>query len=103
MLSDFAGRTAVLYFYPAADKPGCTKQACGIRDRGGEYAAAGAVVLGVSPDPFDAVKAFHAGQSLDFTLLADTDPPSARPTASGRGAARGAPPSSSTAVARSCP
>jgi thioredoxin-dependent peroxiredoxin len=72
-LGDFAGRTVVLYFYPKADTPGCTTQACGIRDRGDEYAAAGAVVLGVSPDPVDAVKAFHGGQSLNFTLLADED------------------------------
>ena len=72
-LGDFAGRTVVLYFYPKADTPGCTTQACGIRDRGAEYEAAGAVVLGVSPDPVEAVKKFHGGQSLDFTLLADAD------------------------------
>ena len=72
-LSDFAGRPVVLYFYPKADTPGCTTQACGIRDRGAEYEAAGAVVLGVSPDPVAAVKKFHGGQSLDFTLLADAD------------------------------
>jgi peroxiredoxin Q/BCP len=72
-LSAFAGRTVVLYFYPRADTPGCTTQACSIRDRGGEYEAAGATVLGVSPDPVDAVKKFHAKQSLNFTLLADAD------------------------------
>ena len=72
-LADLAGRTVVLYFYPKADTPGCTTQACSIRDRGGEYEAAGAVVLGVSPDPVDAVKKFHAKQSLNFTLLADAD------------------------------
>ena len=72
-LADFAGRTVVLYFYPRADTPGCTTQACGIRDRGAEYEAAGATVLGVSPDPVDAVKKFHGGQSLNFTLLADAD------------------------------
>jgi peroxiredoxin Q/BCP len=72
-LGDFAGRTVVLYFYPKADTPGCTTQACGIRDRAGEYDAAGAVVLGVSPDPVAAVKRFHGGQSLNFTLLADED------------------------------
>ncbi len=72
-LSDFRGRPVVLYFYPKADTPGCTTQACGIRDRGGEYEAAGATVLGVSPDPVKAVKKFHDGQSLNFTLLADTD------------------------------
>jgi len=72
-LADFAGRTVVLYFYPKADTPGCTTQACGIRDRADEYDAAGAVVLGVSPDPVAAVRKFHEGQSLNFTLLADAD------------------------------
>jgi peroxiredoxin Q/BCP len=72
-LADFAGRTLVLYFYPRADTPGCTTQACGIRDRASEYEAAGAVVVGVSPDPVAAVKKFHGGQSLNFTLLADED------------------------------
>jgi thioredoxin-dependent peroxiredoxin len=72
-LTDFAGRTVVLYFYPKADTPGCTTQACGIRDRAAEYEAAGAVVLGVSPDPVEAIKKFHGGQSLNFTLLADAD------------------------------
>ena len=72
-LADFAGRTVVLYFYPKADTPGCTTQACGIRDRGAEYEAAGAVVLGVSPDPVAAVKRFHAKQGLNFTLLSDED------------------------------
>ena len=72
-LSDFAGRPVVLYFYPKADTPGCTTQACGIRDHSAEYDALGAVVLGVSPDPVKAVKKFHGGQSLNFTLLADED------------------------------
>ncbi|CAA9476171.1 MAG: Thiol peroxidase, Bcp-type [uncultured Solirubrobacteraceae bacterium] len=72
-LSDFAGRPVVLYFYPKADTPGCTTQACSIRDRGAEYEAAGVTVLGVSPDPVKAVKKFHGGQSLNFTLLADAD------------------------------
>ena len=72
-LSDFRGSPVVLYFYPKADTPGCTTQACGIRDRAGEYEAAGAVVLGVSPDPVEDVKRFHGGQSLNFTLLADED------------------------------
>jgi peroxiredoxin Q/BCP len=72
-LSDLRGNTVVLYFYPKADTPGCTTQACGIRDRAADYEAAGAVVLGVSPDPVKAVKKFHAGQSLNFTLLADED------------------------------
>ncbi|MBA2516079.1 MAG: thioredoxin-dependent thiol peroxidase [Solirubrobacterales bacterium] len=72
-LADFGGRTVVLYFYPKADTPGCTTQACSIRDRSGEYDAAGAVVLGVSPDPIAAIKRFHARQGLNFTLLADSD------------------------------
>jgi peroxiredoxin Q/BCP len=72
-LASFAGHTLVLYFYPRADTPGCTTQACGIRDRAADYEAAGAVVVGVSPDPVDAVKKFHRGQSLNFTLLADED------------------------------
>jgi peroxiredoxin Q/BCP len=72
-LSDFSGRTLVLYFYPKADTPGCTTQACGIRDRAADYDAAGATVVGVSPDPVEAVKKFHGKQSLNFTLLADAD------------------------------
>jgi thioredoxin-dependent peroxiredoxin len=72
-LADLRGRRVVLYFYPKADTPGCTTQACGIRDRGAEYEAAGAVVLGVSPDPVKDVKRFHDKQSLNFTLLADED------------------------------
>ncbi len=72
-LSDLRGRRVVLYFYPKADTPGCTTQACGIRDRGSDYDAAGATVLGVSPDPVAKVKRFHDKQSLNFTLLADED------------------------------
>ena len=72
-LSDFRGSPVVLYFYPHADTPGCTKQACGIRDHRADYEAAGAVVLGVSPDPVRAVKRFADKQSLNFRLLADED------------------------------
>ncbi len=72
-LEDYRGKWVVLYFYPKADTPGCTTQACGIRDHAADYEAAGAVVLGVSPDPVKAVKKFHGGQSLNFTLLADED------------------------------
>ncbi len=72
-LSQLRGGPVVLYFYPKADTPGCTTQACGIRDRLEEYDAAGAVVIGVSPDPVEAVKKFHGKQSLNFTLLADAD------------------------------
>jgi len=72
-LSDLRGQTVVLYFYPKADTPGCTTQACGIRDHQADYDAAGAKVLGVSPDPVKAIKKFHGGQGLSFTLLADED------------------------------
>jgi peroxiredoxin Q/BCP len=72
-LSDFRGSPVVLYFYPKADTPGCTTQACGIRDHRADYEAAGAVVLGVSPDPVKAVKKFADKQSLNFRLLADED------------------------------
>ncbi|MGA7705732.1 MAG: thioredoxin-dependent thiol peroxidase [Solirubrobacteraceae bacterium] len=72
-LSDLRGKPVVLYFYPKADTPGCTTQACGVRDRRADYSAAGAVVLGVSPDPVAKVKRFHDKQSLNFTLLADED------------------------------
>jgi len=72
-LSDFVGRALVLYFYPKADTPGCTTQACGIRDRAADYEAAGVVVVGISPDRVDRVSKFHARQSLNFTLLADAD------------------------------
>ena len=70
-LADFAGRTVVLYFYPKADTPGCTTQACGIRDRSSEYDTAGAVVLGVSPDEPKALKKFADKYGLTFTLLSD--------------------------------
>ena len=72
-LADLRGRKVVLYFYPKANTPGCTTQACSIRDHSAEYGAAGAVVVGVSPDPVSAIKKFHGGQSLNFTLLADED------------------------------
>jgi thioredoxin-dependent peroxiredoxin len=72
-LSDLAGRPVVLYFYPRADTSGCTAQACGVRDHLPAYEEAGAVVIGVSPDPVKAVKKFHDKQGLNFTLLADAD------------------------------
>jgi peroxiredoxin Q/BCP len=72
-LGDFRGERVVVYFYPKADTPGCTTQACGVRDHVGEYDAAGAVVLGVSPDPVAKVKKFHDKFSLGFELLADED------------------------------
>lgn len=72
-LSDLRGQTVILYFYPRADTPGCTVQACGVRDRSDEYEAAGARVIGVSPDEVSAVKKFADKFDLDFTLLADAD------------------------------
>jgi thioredoxin-dependent peroxiredoxin len=72
-LSGLRGETVVLYFYPRADTPGCTIQACGVRDRGAEYREAGARVLGVSPDTVEDVKRFAGKFDLDFTLLADAD------------------------------
>jgi thioredoxin-dependent peroxiredoxin len=72
-LADLRGQSVVLYFYPKADTPGCTTQACGVRDHLPDYNAAGSVVLGVSPDPVKAVKKFHDKQGLNFTLLADED------------------------------
>ena len=72
-LSDYTGQTLVLYFYPKADTPGCTTQACGLRDSITDFNDVGAAVLGVSPDPVKRVKKFHDGQGLNFTLLADED------------------------------
>jgi len=72
-LSDLRGQTVVLYFYPRADTPGCTTQACGVRDHRADYEAAGARVVGVSPDEVDAVSKFAGKFDLDFTLLADPD------------------------------
>lgn len=72
-LSDLRGQPIVLYFYPRADTPGCTTQACGVRDHRSDYEAAGARVLGISPDPVKAIAKFAGKHSLDFTLLADED------------------------------
>jgi thioredoxin-dependent peroxiredoxin len=72
-LSELRGTPVVLYFYPRADTPGCTTQACGVRDHRADYDAAGAKVIGVSPDPIEAIAKFAVKHSLDFTLLADPD------------------------------
>jgi thioredoxin-dependent peroxiredoxin len=72
-LSDLRGRTVVLYFYPKADTPGCTTQACGVRDHQSNYDEAGAVVLGVSPDPVNPIAKFAEKFSLGFPLLSDED------------------------------
>ena len=72
-LSDFRGRPVVLYFYPKDDTPGCTAQACGIRDAYGEFESVGAVVLGVSPDKVAKHVKFKEKYGLPFTLLADPE------------------------------
>ncbi|MFL5903297.1 MAG: thioredoxin-dependent thiol peroxidase [Solirubrobacteraceae bacterium] len=72
-LSELRGQKVVVYFYPKADTPGCTTQACGIRDHAADYDAADAVVLGISPDPVERVKKFADKYDLGFTLLADED------------------------------
>jgi thioredoxin-dependent peroxiredoxin len=72
-LSDLRGKPVVLYFYPKDDTPGCTKQACEIRDVWAEFRARGAVVLGVSPDDESSHTVFKSKYSLPFTLLADPD------------------------------
>ncbi|HEY1563144.1 MAG TPA: thioredoxin-dependent thiol peroxidase [Gaiellaceae bacterium] len=72
-LSDLRGKPVVLYFYPKDDTPGCTTQACGIRDRYAEFQRAGAVVLGVSPDDVKRHVKFKEKYGLPFTLLADPD------------------------------
>ena len=72
-LEGLRGKPVVLYFYPRDDTPGCTAQACGIRDAYGEFERAGAVVLGVSPDDEDSHVKFREKYDLPFTLLADTD------------------------------
>ena len=72
-LADFVGRTVVLYFFPKANTPGCTDQACGIRDRLGDYDAAGAVVVGVSRDDPETLREFADEHDLPFTLLSDPD------------------------------
>jgi peroxiredoxin Q/BCP len=72
-LSGLRGKKVVLYFYPKADTPGCTTQACGVRDHSTDYEQAGAVVLGVSPDPVKPIAKFADKYGLRFPLLADED------------------------------
>ena len=72
-LSDFKGKKVVLYFYPKAMTPGCTTQACGLRDANAEYAKANIVVLGVSPDAPERLQKFEDKHELNFTLLSDED------------------------------
>jgi peroxiredoxin Q/BCP len=72
-LSALRGSPVVLYFYPRASTPGCTTQACSVRDHRADYEKAGARVLGVSPDTVDDIKKFADNEKLNFTLLADAD------------------------------
>jgi peroxiredoxin Q/BCP len=72
-LSDLRGKQVVLYFYPKDDTPGCTTQACGIRDAYGEFEREGAIVLGISPDDERSHVKFKSKFDLPFTLLADVD------------------------------
>ena len=72
-LSDFHGSPVAIYFYPKADTPGCTTQACGVRDHQADYAKVSAPVMGISPDPVAKVKKFHEKYDLNFPLLADED------------------------------
>jgi peroxiredoxin Q/BCP len=72
-LSDFKGKNVVLYFYPKADTPGCTTQACGVRDHRTDYESADAVVLGVSPDAPKKIAKFDQKYGLGFPLLGDED------------------------------
>jgi thioredoxin-dependent peroxiredoxin len=72
-LSDLRGKPIVLYFYPKDDTPGCTRQACGIRDAWGEFQRAGAEVFGISADSLASHERFKSKYSLPFTLLADPE------------------------------
>ena len=72
-LSDYRGQCVVVYFYPAAETPGCTKQACDFRDNLAELDTAGFAVLGISPDPPAKLVKFRDAQGLHFPLLSDAD------------------------------
>ena len=72
-LSQFRGKKVLVYFYPRASTPGCTTQACGLRDTQAELTQLNTLVLGVSPDPSSRLKNFQQKQRLNFTLLGDED------------------------------
>ena len=71
--ADFSGHGLVIYFYPKAFTPGCTREACDFRDSHERFSAQGYSVLGVSPDPVDRLASFRAEHSLPFSLLSDPD------------------------------
>ena len=70
-LSDYAGRQVIVYFYPAASTPGCTKQACDFRDSLAQWNEVGIAVLGISPDPVAKLAKFRDKEGLTFPLLSD--------------------------------
>ena len=72
-LNDFKGKTVVVYFYPKALTPGCTDQACGLRDSQADLASRNTVVLGLSPDPVAKLAKFREKHGLNFDLLSDED------------------------------
>jgi thioredoxin-dependent peroxiredoxin len=72
-LSALRGNPVVVYFYPKASTPGCTIQACSVRDHRDQYSGLGATVLGVSPDPVKPIAKFVEKEQLNFTLLSDSD------------------------------
>ncbi len=72
-LSNFRGKRVVLFFYPKADTPGCTTQACGMRDNFPQIEAANGTVLGVSPDPVDKLAKWRAKENLPYNLLSDPE------------------------------
>ena len=72
-LQDFLGGKVIVYFYPKADTPGCTKQACAIQDLGPQIRDAGVTVIGISPDKLDKLATFRAKYGLEFLLLSDPD------------------------------
>jgi peroxiredoxin Q/BCP len=72
-LADFKGKKVILYFYPAASTPGCTKEACDFNDNLNPFKKAGYTVLGISPDPVTKLKKFQTNQDLNFPLLSDEE------------------------------
>jgi peroxiredoxin Q/BCP len=72
-LTDYRGKKLLVYFYPKADTPGCTKQACSVRDARSDLSKSGLTVVGISPDTPDKQKKFEGKYDLNFPLLSDTD------------------------------
>jgi peroxiredoxin Q/BCP len=72
-LSDYKGKKVILYFYPAASTPGCTKEACDFNDNLNPFKKAGYLVLGISPDAVTKLKKFQTNQDLNFPLLSDEE------------------------------